>query len=159
MKKVRQQKILEVISAKAISAQWELVRELARLGIEATQSSISRDIKELGLVKVNGYYAAPTAVLESSPVLALETAGDHIIVAKTGTGQAQPVALKIDCAKFDEVVGTVAGDDTIFIAVKNQAAQRIAMKKITRLFAPAISSRRVTRRRSRLRWASASLHH
>jgi transcriptional regulator of arginine metabolism len=155
MKKARQQKILEIISARGISTQRGLASELARRGISTTQSSISRDIRELGLVKVNGYYAAPTAVLaEGSPVLALETAGDHIIVAKTETGQAQPVALKIDQAKFDEVVGTVAGDDTIFIAVKNQAAQRIAMKKIAQLFVRAAPRRQARRHRARPRWVS-----
>ena len=136
MKRKRQQKILEVISAKPVGTQQELAEEIVRRGIAATQSSISRDIVELGLTKINGYYAAPQMVLpEEGPVMAIDTAGDNLIVLKTEIGQAQPTALAIDRANITEVVGTLAGDDTIFIAVKNPAAQRLAINKITKMFA------------------------
>ena len=137
MKRKRQESILSIISAKRVGTQQELARELSRRGIEATQSSVSRDIFELGLTKVNGHYVAPRgAISDTAPLVAVDTAGDNLIVVKTGTGQAQPAALAIDRANFEEIVGTVAGDDTILVAVKNAPAQRAAVKKITKLFAP-----------------------
>jgi transcriptional regulator of arginine metabolism len=136
MKTERQQKILEIIGARRVATQQQLARELKRRGIEATQSSISRDIVELGLTKMQGRYTAPQAALAGSPVVAVETAGDNLIIIKTVIGQASATALAIDQAQVSEVVGTVAGDDTLFVAVRDAGAQRAAMKQITRLFAP-----------------------
>ncbi len=148
MKKRRQQKILEVISSKRIATQQELAEELARRGVEATQSSVSRDIVELELTKINGYYAAATHALSAQgPLVKVDTAGDNLIVVMTIVGQAQPVALAIDNANITEIVGTVAGDDTILVAVKNRAAQRLAMKKIIALFTRA--SRKSARKPAR----------
>jgi len=133
----RHQKILEIISAKPIATQQELAAQLSRRGFSATQSSVSRDIVKLGLTKLDGYYVAPEEALKvGGPITMIDTAGDNIIVVKTDVGQAQPAALTIDRANIGEIVGTVAGDDTILIAVKNAAAQRMAMKKIVKLFAP-----------------------
>lgn len=139
----RHQKILEIINSKPVATQQELAAQLARRGFAATQSSVSRDIVKLGLTKLDGYYVSPEdAVNVEGPITAIDTAGDNIIVVKTEVGLAQPAALTIDRANIDEIVGTVAGDDTILIAVKNAAAQRLAMKKIVKLFAPArVSSR------------------
>jgi transcriptional regulator of arginine metabolism len=138
MKRKRQQSILDIISARRVATQQELVEELARHGIAATQSSVSRDIVELELTKVNGYYTThERAVRTNWPVMSIDTAGDNLIVIKTEVGQAQPAALAIDRARIDEVVGTVAGDDTIMVAVKNGAAQRVAVKRIIELFARA----------------------
>src|SRR5215208_1989845 len=123
MKKSRQEKILQIIAGKPVATQQELAEELSRRGIEATQSSVSRDIVELGLTKLNGHYTAPQPALSGGPVLEITTAGDNLIVIKTDIGQASPAALAIDRAKIDEIVGTVAGDDTIFIAVKSLEAQ------------------------------------
>lgn len=133
----RHQTILEVISAKRIATQQELAAQLSRRGFAATQSSVSRDIVKLGLTKLDGYYVAPEdAINAEGPVTQIDTAGDNIIVVRTEVGLAQPAALTIDRAGIGEIVGTVAGDDTILIAVKNAAAQRLAMKKIVKLFAP-----------------------
>ena len=135
MKRKRQKKILEIISAKRIATQQELAQELARAGVKATQSSVSRDIVEMELAKVDGYYVAPqTAIPFGAPIVGIETAGDNLIVIKTEVGLAQPTALTIDRAKIDEIIGTVAGDDTILIAIKNVASQRQAIKKIIKLF-------------------------
>ena len=82
-------------------------------------------------------------------MVAVDTAGDNLIVVKTDTGQAQPAALAIDRANIEEVVGTVAGDDTILVAVKNAAAQRAAIKKIMKLFAR--GARKIETPRARLR--------
>ncbi|HEX8183152.1 MAG TPA: hypothetical protein VF747_00325 [Blastocatellia bacterium] len=146
MKRARQEKIIQIITGKPVATQQELAEELARRGIEATQSSISRDIVELGLTKLNGYYTAPQPALSGGPVVEIATAGDNLIVVKTDIGQASPAALAIDRARIDEIVGTVAGDDTIFIAVKDAEAQRLAMKKIVKLFAPPASRAARSRR-------------
>lgn len=145
----RRQKILEIISARPIATQQELAAQLSRRGFAATQSSVSRDIVKLGLTKLDGYYVAPEdAVRVGGPVVAIDTAGDNLIVVKTEVGLAQPAALTIDRASVAEIVGTVAGDDTILIAVKNAAAQRLAMKKIVKLFAPPGLRERDARRRT-----------
>lgn len=136
MNKTKHQRILEIVNSKRIATQQALAAELVRRGIAATQSSISRDIGRLGLTKVNGYYAAPQAALDArGPITEVDTAGDNLIVVKTEVGLAQPAALTIDRASIDQIVGTVAGDDTILIAVKNAAAQKIALKKLVELFA------------------------
>ena len=150
MKKKRQESILSIIGAKRIATQTELAKELARRGIEATQSSVSRDMRRLGLTKVNGHYAAPLAAgAVVVPTVAIDTAGDNLIVVKTDTGEAQPAALAIDRANIEEVIGTVAGDDTILVAVKNASAQRAAIKKIKRLFERGALAGRTPREKSR----------
>jgi transcriptional regulator of arginine metabolism len=152
MKNSRQQKIREIISARRIATQQELAESLAVRGIQATQSSVSRDIVEMGLVKVNGYYAAPQpALAPEGPVVDIDTAGDNLIVVKTEVGQAQFAALAIDRAKVEEIVGTVAGDDTIFIAVKDKAAQRGAIKAIIKLFSTPPRARARRERQSNVR--------
>jgi transcriptional regulator of arginine metabolism len=98
---------------------------------------------------MDGYYVAPEDALKAEgPITEIDTAGDNIIVVKTEVGLAQPAALTIDRASIDEIVGTVAGDDTILIAVKNAAAQRLAMKKIVKLFAPSPSRARGVKKRA-----------
>jgi len=136
-KRARQEKLIEIIQAKRVANQRQVLRELKRLGIPATQSSVSRDLAELGVIKINGSYRLPHLEPGESPlvdVLDADTAGDHLIVLKTAAGQAQIVALTIDRAKIPEVVGTVAGDDTIFVAVKGHEEQGKAMKQILKLF-------------------------
>ena len=148
MKATRQGIILEIIGGKRIRTQQALADEITKRGVAATQSSISRDIVEMGLTKVNGYYAAPHSSLPTDgPVTRIDTAGDCLIVVKTRIGQAQPAALAIDNARIDSIVGTVAGDDTILIAVKNLAGQRAAIKAIVKLFAPRAAAQ--TRRAKR----------
>jgi len=145
MKRLRQQAILEIVSDGRLATQQELAAELTARGIEATQSSVSRDIAELGLIKINGHYAAPRPEeLGVERLESVDTAGANLIVVKTQIGQAQPAALTIDGAGIAEIVGTVAGDDTILVAVKNEAAQRIALRKILELFT---NSARFTQRR------------
>jgi transcriptional regulator of arginine metabolism len=135
MNQDRQQKILDIVGSKPIATQQQLAAELRRRGMESTQSSVSRDIARLGLVKINGAYAAPHGnALAGGPLSSIEPAGDNLIVVKTDVGQAQHAALVIDWAKLPEIVGTVAGDDTILVVVRNAAAQRLAVKKILGLF-------------------------
>ena len=145
----RHQKILEIIGAKPVATQQELAAHLSKRGFAATQSSVSRDIVKLGLTKVDGYYVAPDAAVKvGGPLTSIDTAGDNIIVVRTEVGLAQPAALTIDRAAIAEIVGTVAGDDTILVAVKNGAAQRLAIKKIVGLFTASRSRSRGANKRA-----------
>ncbi|MGA9998237.1 MAG: hypothetical protein WBP93_22685 [Pyrinomonadaceae bacterium] len=135
-KEQRQKKLLNLIRAKRIGTQEELTAHLERTGVAATQSSVSRDLLELGVVKKDGHYALPQASNGRSlrGLLSLDMAGDALVVAKCVPGHASAVAVEIDDAAIPEIVGTVAGEDTIFIAVHERKAQRTAIKRIWELF-------------------------
>jgi len=134
-KRERQQKILDLIRAKPIGTQEDLRALLERTGVMATQSSVSRDLEELGVVKQHGHYTLPRANGNAARgLLSLDQAGDSLIVARTFPGLASAVAVEIDAAALPEVVGTIAGEDTIFIAVRDAKAQRTTVKEIWDLF-------------------------
>jgi transcriptional regulator of arginine metabolism len=138
-KEARQRKILSLIRARRVSTQGELAQMLERAGVPATQSSVSRDLVELGVVKRRGQYALPQAngagsAAAAHGLLALEPAGENLLVAKCEPGLASAVAVEIDRAQIEEVVGTLAGEDTIFIAVADRKAQRAAVRRIWELF-------------------------
>jgi transcriptional regulator of arginine metabolism len=133
MKARRQGLILELIDREPLHSQEELRQRLHRHRFQATQATISRDIKELGLVKRagDGAYQRPGIEL-LSPVTArtaLERAAAEflrrvdrtrqLVVVRTGAGQAQPLALAIDRAQLPEAVGTIAGDDTILVIARD----------------------------------------
>jgi transcriptional regulator of arginine metabolism len=138
----RHLKILELISTRAVRTQEELAEALAAEGWDVTQSSVSRDIAALRLVKVDGAYRrAPRGSAVADPderriaegVLTVEPAGDALIVVHTPPGEANRVAVALDRLAWAEVVGTIAGDDTIFLAVKDGAAQRWVVREVRRL--------------------------
>jgi transcriptional regulator of arginine metabolism len=134
-KETRQQRILSLIRAKRIGTQDELTTHLERAGVVATQSSISRDLVELGVVKHHGHYTLPRSTNGAARgLLSLDTAGEALVVAKCDSGMASAVAVEIDRAAITEIVGTLAGEDTIFIAVTDRKAQRGAIRKIWELF-------------------------
>jgi transcriptional regulator of arginine metabolism len=135
-KEARQKKILDLIRSERIGTQEELAAWLERAGFSVTQASVSRDLAELGLVKRNGCYAPPGVPRQAIAhgLFGLHTAGDALVVAKCEPGLASAVAVAIDAAKLPEIVGTIAGEDTIFIAVNDAQAQRMAIKKIWELF-------------------------
>ena len=127
----RQKKLLRLIQAKAIGTQDELRAYLERAGVPATQSSVSRDLEELGIVKHHGRYTVPRVNgAAARGLLSLELSGDNLVVARTEPGLASAVAVQIDAAGIPEIVGTLAGEDTVFIAVVDRKAQRVAMKKV-----------------------------
>lgn len=133
-KGVRQKKLLSLIRAKPFGTQAELRDSLERSGVPATQSSLSRDLEELGIVKHRGHYTVPrTNGVGGRGLLSLDLCGENLVVAKTEPGLASAVAVEIDGAAISEIVGTIAGEDTIFIAVGDQKAQRAAMKEIWEL--------------------------
>jgi len=134
MKKyTRQTKILELINEKEIETQEDLAEELKKAGIKVTQATISRDIKELRLIKVTsktGKYKYGT-IQESqnsisdrlvrifkNSIITIETSGNLVII-KTIPGAAQICGSAIDSLQFNAIAGSIAGDDTVFIAVKD----------------------------------------
>ena len=136
LKETRQQKILSLIRARRIGTQEELTAQLERIGVVATQSSVSRDLVELGVVKHDGHYTLPRSSTgaRSRGLLSLDAAGDVLIVAKCDPGMASAVAVEIDRALIPEIAGTLAGEDTIFIAVTEHKSQRTVIKKVWELF-------------------------
>jgi len=134
-KRERQQQILSLIRAKPIGTQEDLRALLERSGVPATQSSVSRDLEELGVVKHHGHYTLPrTNGAAVRGLVSLDQAGDSLVIARTIPGLASAVAVEIDAAKIPEIVGTIAGEDTIFIAVRSATDQRAAIKEIWNLF-------------------------
>jgi transcriptional regulator of arginine metabolism len=135
IKRERQKRILNLIRAKRIGTQEELRAELERSGVPATQSSVSRDLDKLGVVKHHGFYALPQANGDAARgLVSLDVAGDVLVIAKCLPGRASAVAVEIDDAAISEIVGTLAGEDTIFIATHDQKSQRAVMKKIWEMF-------------------------
>ena len=140
----RHLKILELISTRAIRTQEELAEALGAEGWEVTQSSVSRDIAALHLVKVDGAYRRGTRVAVADPderriaegVLTAEPAGDALVVVHTPPGEANRVAVAMDRLAWPDIVGTIAGDDTIFLAVANQTTQRQVLRRLKGLATP-----------------------
>jgi transcriptional regulator of arginine metabolism len=134
-KRERQQRILSLIQAKPIGTQADLRTLLERSGVPATQSSLSRDLDELGVVKQRGHYTLPrTNGATTRGLLSLDHAGDCLVIARTIPGLASAVAVEIDAAALPEVVGTIAGEDTIFIAVREPKGQRTTIKRVWEIF-------------------------
>src|SRR6185369_3286646 len=134
-KRDRQQKILSLIQAKPVGTQEDLRSLLEKTGVPATQSSVSRDLEELGVVKHHGHYTLPrTNGAAVRGLLSLDHAGEALVVARTVPGLASAVAVENDAAALPEIVGTIAGEDTIFIAVTDSKAQRTTIKKVWELF-------------------------
>jgi transcriptional regulator of arginine metabolism len=134
-KNLRQKKLLSLIRAKPFGTQAALRDSLERAGVPATQSSLSRDMEELGIVKHRGHYTVPKSNSAAARgLLSLDLSGDTLVVARTEPGLASAVAVDIDAAAIEEIVGTIAGEDTIFVAVRDAKSQRAAMKKIWELF-------------------------
>lgn len=130
----RQAALLELVRRRAIRNQAELVQALQKKGFSATQASISRDLRDLALVKSNGRYVAAnrlagSATREPDPgsasalITAVDPVGANLIVVRTAVGAASAVAVDLDQRQIPGLVGTIAGDDTIFLAVRSRSAQ------------------------------------
>ena len=128
----RQEKTLALVQARRITTQQKLLHLLQRAGVPATQSSVSRDLEELGIVKHRGFYRLPQGPdgASAAGLLSLVSAGDCMLVARCEPGLASAVAVEIDRARISEIAGTIAGDDTIFVALVKPNLQRIATRKI-----------------------------
>ena len=143
MKPFRQAAIVELVTSEAIHSQELLRKRLKLRGFDATQATLSRDIKELGLVK-----RAADGAYQRADVVQMQTMGprsdaqravadylkrvervEQLIVLKTDPGEAQLLALAIDRAAYDEVVGTVGGDDTILVIARHRRAAAEIVKR------------------------------
>jgi transcriptional regulator of arginine metabolism len=149
MKQVRQQQIRDLIAARPIRTQQQLAAALRERGFRATQATISRDVAELGLVKQNRdgvlVYALPSRLAEPEaseeerlrrllhdlPV-EIREAG-LLLVVRTVPGSAHAVAAALDRARWGEVAGSVAGDDTLFIAFSDRSSLQRIRKRLLRL--------------------------
>ncbi|HZQ54765.1 MAG TPA: ArgR family transcriptional regulator [Bryobacteraceae bacterium] len=121
-KNFRQGQILKIIRSKDIFTQDELARELSQLGIQTTQVTLSRDMRELGLVKTpEGYRQLPTEAPHddlgnvANELLQDLRVAQNLVVLRTSPGNANSLAIAIDHEELPEVVGTVAGDDTVLV--------------------------------------------
>ena len=147
MKKERQTKIIELIGQQDIETQEELAEQLQQEGFQVTQATVSRDIRELQLTKTaisNGKqkYEAPKMIqteIDSKYLRILKDGyvsmdmAQNILVIKTGAGLAMAVAAALDALHWNEIVGCIAGDDTIMCAVRSVEDTKAVMKKIRRI--------------------------
>jgi transcriptional regulator of arginine metabolism len=139
----RRNAIVRLLAGGVVRKQQDLVRLLRKEGYVATQSSISRDLREIGVLKARGRYALPPQdVVRANGnfstlaqfVREVRRAGPCLTVVKTSTGAAQSVAVAIDKAQWPDVVGTLSGDDTIFIATGNARAQSGIVARLRAMF-------------------------
>ena len=147
MKNKRFSKILEIINANDIETQEELAERLKQSGIDVTQATVSRDIKELGLIKVSndsgkykyaflgkndGNTALKLMNILSEAVISIDYAINTIVI-KTLSGMGQAAGAAIDSLGWNEIIGTVAGDDTIFAAVKSEDIAEQVVNKLNKM--------------------------
>lgn len=142
MKKGRHAAILELIRNNEIENQSELAYKLAEVGFNVTQATVSRDIQKLNLIKVKGEKGFKYAVVESADNysekyirIIRETIKNidfakNLLVLKTQSGMAMATAAALDGLKLDEIIGSLAGDDVIFVATKNDDSAMLLMNKI-----------------------------
>jgi len=135
--------IMRILREGLVRKQQDLVRLLKQAGHVATQSSISRDLRDLGVLKASGRYVLPPDEVTRANgdfgsltqfVRQLRRAGPSITVLRTTIGAAQSVAVAIDRAEWPEVAGTISGDDTIFIATVSARAQDALVSRLRTLF-------------------------
>jgi transcriptional regulator of arginine metabolism len=139
-KKARQGRILEIVRKASIRSQEELSAYLSGENVPVTQSTLSRDIRELGLIKVRGTYQPQGELLPGASdgnlrrtigqfVISTAVSG-NIVVIKTSPGNAHSVCVVIDAALWPEVVGTIAGDDTIFVLARDARYGKAVLSRI-----------------------------
>jgi transcriptional regulator of arginine metabolism len=141
----RRDAIRRLLGEGPADTQQSVVAALLAQGFEATQSSVSRDLRELGAIKTASGYELATSEASSDDEItqvadllrSLDPAGPHLLVIKTAIGAAQRVALALDRSGWPEIVGNVGGDDTVFAATANAAAQRNLLARIDRATARA----------------------
>jgi len=144
-KRQRHHRILELVTKESLDTQQELCRRLAEQGVNVTQATLSRDIKELGLIKTAEGYVPPAGEPASSqPSLAHVLSqfaldvreAQNLLVVKTTPGSAQPVAVALDNAGWPELMGTIAGEDTLLAIAFNRKSAKAVAKRIRELMSP-----------------------
>lgn len=141
-KRFRQGQILKLLTGQAVASQDELRRQLGHLGMRVTQATLSRDLRELRLVKTSeGYRPLPgVAAKDPSPLPALARAlreflldvrpAQNMLVLKTPPSGAQPLAAAVDAEHWKEVAGTLAGDDTVLVICSSRGACNAVRKRV-----------------------------
>jgi transcriptional regulator of arginine metabolism len=139
----RHMAILRILRSGVVRRQNDLALMLRRDGFEVTQSSVSRDLRELGVLKASGRYLLPPDEISRANgdfgalaqfVRTVQPAGASLTVVRTTIGAAPSVAVAIDKAEWPEVVGTISGDDTIFVATNDARAQQRLIERLNSLF-------------------------
>jgi transcriptional regulator of arginine metabolism len=139
----RRTAIMRILRGGVVRRQSDLAQLLRRDGFEVTQSSVSRDLRELGVLKASGRYLLPPDEVSRANgdfgalaqfVRAVRPAGSSITVIRTTIGAAPSVAVALDKAEWPEVVGTISGDDTIFVATQDARAQQRLIARLDSLF-------------------------
>jgi transcriptional regulator of arginine metabolism len=141
----RRRAIAAILRERPVATQGELVRALRELGFDATQSSVSRDLRILGAAKEAEGYRLRADAQAAAPgdafaevagfVRAVKRAGANLVVVQTGIGAAQRVAVALDRSRWPEIVGTLSGDDTIFVATAGAAASARLESRLNDIFA------------------------
>ena len=138
----RHRRIAAILRRGSLRRLEDLVARLAEEGFEVTQSSVSRDLRDLGVAKVAGRYVVPSPPAAESAVAdvahllrAVRAAGPHLTVLLTETGAAQAVGVALDRAGWGEIVGTIAGDDTVFAATTGPRDQTRVLHRLRGLMA------------------------
>ena len=137
----RRDAIRQLLLHAPADTQQALVDELTGQGMVATQSSVSRDLKDIGAIKTHRGYELPNADTASSDELSgiadflrrITPAGPNLTVIRTAIGAAQRVALALDRSGWPEMIGNIGGDDTVFVATDSAARQKILIAKIERV--------------------------
>jgi len=134
----RLQTITRIVRSRPVATQHELLSALESKGVAVNQATLSRDLAEVGIRKAAGRYVLmdddTASSEEPSPVTSFTCCGPHMIVIRTAVGQAQAVAVTIDQADDTAFAGTLAGDDTIFVATKNRRLQTVALRRLRQWF-------------------------
>jgi len=140
-KRERQRQIVALIGGAAVPSQEGLRRLLVQRGVRVTQATLSRDLRELGLVKTPTGYALPSAIGSPEPTLpSLDhllrefvhevREAQNLLVLKTSVGSAQPIGIVLDQQQWSEIVGTVAGDDTVLVITADRKACRAVAARL-----------------------------
>jgi len=139
-KSYRHGQILKLISARAVNTQEELARALKESGIDVTQVTLSRDIRELGLVKMAGGYrqmsqppAGPAFASVAANFLWDVKSARNLVVLKTSPGNASALAAALDREQWPDVTGTIAGDDTVLVVSPDEGSAEAIRKRLLRM--------------------------
>ena len=146
-KKLRHDAIIDLITKNDVATQEELTAELVNMGFDVSQATVSRDIKELNLIKVEGvnkkfkYVKVEVGTSDLSPQIinlfkqittSIEFA-NNLIVVKTLSGNASAAGMAIDQMQFPQILGTIAGDDTVLVVAKTNADADVVLKSLRTL--------------------------
>ena len=136
LKNERQKLLLQLIGTSSIGSQEQLVKLLKNRGYAVTQASVSRDLDDLGIAKESGVYRHRPQVPKRTVfgIVSFEPAGENLLVAKCDAGLASAFAVRLDALHLHGIVGTIAGDDTVFIAVSDSKTQKLVIKRLREQF-------------------------